>query len=98
MDTPRAGREARLRERLRAAGIPYMVGQMNEGGGATAAAVHCAMATGPRFCELYGADGIIDDPVQGISYKNGSVAVARGAGIGVDLDRSSLGLLWEAQL
>ena len=81
--------------RLRAANIPVMVGQMNEGGGATAAAVHCAMALEPKYCELYGADGIIEDPVRGVTYRNGSVELPRGAGIGVDLDRDTATLLWE---
>lgn len=47
---------------LRNGNIPFMLGQMNEGAVATAAALHLACATGPSFAELYGADGLADDP------------------------------------
>jgi len=58
--------------RLTDAGIPFMIGQMNEGAAATAAALHVACATSPAFAELYGADGLIDDPVSGVSYTAGT--------------------------
>ena len=54
---------------LAAVGVPFMIGQMNEGGAATAAALHVACATSPAFAELYGADGLIDDPASGISIR-----------------------------
>lgn len=75
--------------------IPFMVGQMNEGGAATAATVHCAMAARPRFAELYGADGLIDDPVSGVAYRDGGVELAEAPGIGVTLDAEKCDLLWE---
>ena len=73
---------------LAAAGVPYMVGQMNEGGAATAAALHLSCAVAPHFAELYGADGLADDPVRGIAYADGQVSVPRQPGLGVDLDVS----------
>ena len=60
-----------------------MIGQMNEGGAATAATLHVACATSPAFAELYGADGLIDDPVSGISYDNGTVRANGTFGFGV---------------
>ena len=63
--------------------VPFMIGQMNEGGSATAATLHVACATSPAFAELYGADGLIDDPVSGISYDNGTVRANDAPGFGV---------------
>ena len=70
---------------LRAAGHDVMVGQMNEGGLATAAALSAAAAIQPPFAELYGADGLIDDPAQGLSYENGQVCTRDAIGIGAHL-------------
>jgi L-alanine-DL-glutamate epimerase-like enolase superfamily enzyme len=69
--------------RLADAGVPFMIGQMNEGAGATAAALHVASVTSPAFAELYGADGLIDDPTSGIAYADGAVRSGRGPGLGV---------------
>lgn len=63
--------------------VPFMIGQMNEGAAATAATLHVACATSPVFAELYGADGLIDDPVSGISYDAGTVRVSDAPGLGV---------------
>ena len=68
--------------RLRDAGVDVMVGQMNEGALATAAAAHCAMVVQPRHAELYGADGLVDDPAAGLGYADGRVVVPRGPGLG----------------
>jgi L-alanine-DL-glutamate epimerase-like enolase superfamily enzyme len=73
---------------LSAAGVPFMVGQMNEGGAATAAALHLASATAPRFAELYGADGLANDPASGIVYADGHVSTPGRPGLGVDFDIS----------
>jgi L-alanine-DL-glutamate epimerase-like enolase superfamily enzyme len=69
---------------LAAAGVPFMIGQMNEGGVATAAALHLAVATRPLHAELYGADGIVNDPAQGLAYAEGRVAVRDAPGLGLD--------------
>jgi len=81
--------------RLAAAGVPFMIGQMNEGGGATAAAYHCAVATAPAHAELYGADGLTDDPVAGVTYADGRIDLTRAGGLGVSLDPSHLNCIWE---
>lgn len=72
--------------RLNAAGVPFMIGQMNEGAAATAAALHVALATRPAFAELYGADGLTDDPVAGVSYGAGTVETTSPFGLGVTFD------------
>ena len=79
--------------RLSAAGVPFMIGQMNEGGAATAAALHVACATSPAFAELYGADGLIDDPVSGVSYMAGTVHTDHASGLGVAFDAAATHLI-----
>jgi L-alanine-DL-glutamate epimerase-like enolase superfamily enzyme len=74
-------------------GVPFMVGQMNEGAAATAAALHVACATTPRFAELYGADGLVDDPVSGVSYTAGAVHAERAHGLGVAFDAATTKLI-----
>jgi L-alanine-DL-glutamate epimerase-like enolase superfamily enzyme len=81
--------------RLAAAGVPFMIGQMNEGAAATAAAFHCTITANPAHAELYGADGLIDDPVQGVSYRKGTIRVERAPGLGVQINTHNLQTLWE---
>lgn len=68
---------------LRAAGVPFMIGQMNEGGLATAAALHLACATQPDHAELYGADGLTNDPAPGLTYRDGRVTAPLAPGLGL---------------
>ncbi len=83
---------------LSEAGIGIMVGQMNEGALATAAAAHAALAARPKYAELYGAYGLLDDPGAGISYEDGKLLLPGGAGLGVQIDPSRLTMLWEKTL
>jgi L-Ala-D/L-Glu epimerase len=78
---------------LSAAGVPFMIGQMNEGAAATAAALHVACAASPAFAELYGADGLIDDPVSGLSYAAGAVHAGHAPGLGVAFDAAATHLI-----
>jgi L-Ala-D/L-Glu epimerase len=80
--------------RLAAADVPCMVGQMNEGGAATAAALHLACALAPRFAELYGADGLADDPASGLVYADGHVSAPAGPGLGLAFDFSQTQTIW----
>jgi L-alanine-DL-glutamate epimerase-like enolase superfamily enzyme len=73
----------RAARQLSKANVPFMIGQMNEGAAATAATLHVACATLPAFAELYGADGLIDDPVSGITYGAGTVRANDAPGLGV---------------
>jgi L-alanine-DL-glutamate epimerase-like enolase superfamily enzyme len=75
---------------LQAAGVPLMVGQMNEGAVSTAAALHVCVALSPEWAELYGADGLIDDPARGLTYVDGAVSGLAQAGLGIafDVDRA----------
>ncbi|NHN89777.1 mandelate racemase/muconate lactonizing enzyme family protein [Acetobacter conturbans] len=75
------------------AGVDLMIGQMNEGGAATAAALQASIALRPRFAELYGADGLRDDPAIGLNYDQGEILIAdthmAGLGISFDISRTS---------
>lgn len=75
--------------------VPFMLGQMNEGGLATAAVLHLACATRPRFAELYGADGLINDPAPGLTYADGSVTAPSTSGLGLRFDTSRTHLIKE---
>jgi len=81
--------------RLASAGVPFMIGQMNEGGLATAAALHVALATAPRFAELYGADGLANDPASGLTYADGCVASPEAPGLGLPFDAHATHLIKE---
>lgn len=78
--------------RLAESGVTCMIGQMNEGAAATAAALHVACASRPRFAELYGADGLCDDPARSLHYQNGQawMPTAPGLGVTLDLDKTQL--------
>ena len=80
---------------LTAARVPFMIGQMNEGAAATAATLHVACATRPAFAELYGADGLIDDPASGLTYSNGAVQAPNTPGLGVGFDAAATKLIGE---
>lgn len=81
--------------RLQAANIPFMIGQMNEGHAATAAALQLCRVVQPQFAELYGADGLIDDPVTGLTYADGEIRVADSYGLGVHFDAARATFLQE---
>ncbi|GAB4067838.1 mandelate racemase/muconate lactonizing enzyme family protein [Ancylobacter sonchi] len=81
--------------RLHTAKVPFMIGQMNEGGLATAAALHATVAARPRFAELYGADGLVDDPAAGLAYAEGRVAAPSAPGLGLRFDASRAHLIRE---
>ncbi|MBS0532724.1 MAG: mandelate racemase/muconate lactonizing enzyme family protein [Proteobacteria bacterium] len=81
--------------RLKAAGVPFMIGQMNEGGICTAAALNVAAATAPAYAELYGADGLVDDVASSVTYQQGAVSVPAVPGLGVSFDRQRATLIRE---
>lgn len=81
--------------RLQAAGVPFMIGQMNEGHAATAAALQLCRVVQPQFAELYGADGLTDDAVSGLRYQHGNVEVQGSYGLGVHFDATRATFLKE---
>jgi L-alanine-DL-glutamate epimerase-like enolase superfamily enzyme len=74
-----------------AARLPYVVGQMNEGLLATAAGAHLALASAPKYAELYGTDGIVDDPTPGPGVHDaGRIVVPDLPGLGFAPDEAAL--------
>ena len=72
------------------AGLELMIGQTNEGGLATAAAAHCGLAVKARYLELYGSEGLVEDPASGFALRHGVAALTERPGLGVTLDVSRL--------
>ena len=68
---------------LREAGIGVMVGQMNEGAVSTLAIAHAAVALDAPLRELYGADGLVNDPAGALRYQDGALHLPPGPGIGL---------------
>jgi len=73
-----------------AGGVGIMVGQTNEGGLATAAAAHCARALGAPYLELYGAEGLREDPARGFALRGGCATFPEGPGLGITLEVGGL--------
>lgn len=72
------------------AGIGVMVGQMDEGRLATAAAVQCAAAARPTSGELWGFQRVAEDVATGVEVRDGHVLVPPGPGLGVRVDEGKL--------
>jgi L-alanine-DL-glutamate epimerase-like enolase superfamily enzyme len=72
--------------RLRDAGVGVMIGQMNEGALATAVTAHCVMALKPRYAELYGCYGLLDEVTPDVSYSGGQIHTPPGPGLGTTFD------------
>lgn len=73
-----------------AAGLRYMIGQMDEGMLATAAGLHCAAASAPFSCELWGFQRVGRQPFSGLVMENGAVAFPPGPGLGIIVDEAGL--------
>jgi L-alanine-DL-glutamate epimerase-like enolase superfamily enzyme len=73
-----------------AGGVGVMVGQMNEGGLAAAAAAHCARSVLATYFELCGTEGLQDDPARGFALRDGLATVSERPGLGIDLDLRAL--------
>ncbi|MBP0496337.1 mandelate racemase/muconate lactonizing enzyme family protein [Pararoseomonas indoligenes] len=81
---------------LGAAGIGVMVGQMNEGVVSTLAAAHAAIALGAPLRELYGSDGLRQDPaLPAPSYGDGLLHLPQGPGLGIAHHKAGPDILWE---
>jgi L-alanine-DL-glutamate epimerase-like enolase superfamily enzyme len=76
-----------------AAGLPYLLGQMDEGTLATAAALHCAAAAAPLSCELWGFQRVARQPFTPLVMRSGEVLLPEGSGLGIAVDESALTLI-----
>lgn len=73
-----------------AAGVPYMIGQMDEGMLATAAAVHCAAASTGEHFELWGYHRVAQQPISGLRAEHGRMFVPDDPGLGVRVHEECL--------
>lgn len=81
-------------KRFRDAGVGVMIGQMNEGALATAITAHCVMALKPRYAELYGCYGLLNDRTPGIAYADGHIRCPAGPGLGTMFDAAQCRAVW----
>ena len=70
--------------------IDFMIGGMDEGMMAVAAAVQCAATADTKLFEVHGHVRIAEDPTTGLQTKGSLVHVPKGAGLGVAIDESRL--------
>ena len=73
-----------------AAGVPYMIGQMDEGMLATAAGVHAAAASSASHFELHCDSHVADQPFTGLAFKDGHRILPDGPGLGISVDETGL--------
>ena len=73
-----------------AASIPYMIGQMDEGMLATAAAVHAGAASQALFFEIHGYKRVKFQPFRGLEIRRGAMVVPKVPGLGVEVDEAAL--------
>jgi len=72
------------------AGVPYMIGQMDEGMLATAAAVHAGAASRAQYFEVHGYKRVGAQPFRGLEVDGGAMIVPSGPGLGVEVDEARL--------
>lgn len=72
------------------AGLPYMIGQMDEGMLATAAAIQCGLASRAMSYELWGYQRVGWQPFAGLEMTDGIVTVPDAPGLGVTVDADAL--------
>jgi L-alanine-DL-glutamate epimerase-like enolase superfamily enzyme len=85
----------RIMHLAEAHGIDYMVGGMDEGMLAVAAAVHCAAVADTDLFELHGHMRIAQDPSTGLCSQGSFVEVPRGPGFGITVDTAKLKKVFE---
>lgn len=84
-------------QRFQDAGVGVMIGQMNEGALATAITAQCVMALKPRYAELYGCYGLLDDVTPGVSYAAGQIRTPAGPGLGTMFNPAHCRMVWSEE-
>lgn len=85
----------RLMHLAKAHEIEFMIGGMDEGMMAVAAAVQCAAIANTNLFEVHGHVRIAKDPTSGLVTKGSIVHVPNGPGLGVSVDESMLSKVYE---
>lgn len=73
-----------------AAGRPYLIGQMDEGMLATAAAVQCGLCANALSYELWGYQRVASQPFTGLTLESGHMPAPGTPGLGVEVDQAAL--------
>lgn len=73
-----------------AAGRPYMIGQMDEGMLATAAAVHCGLTADGMSNELWGYQRVATQPFTGLTLRGAEICPSEEPGLGITVDADGL--------
>lgn len=73
-----------------AAGRPYMIGQMDEGMLATAAAVQCGLTAEALSFELWGYQRVAVQPFKGLELRGSEMHPAAAPGLGIEVDQAGL--------
>ncbi len=73
-----------------AAGLPYMMGQMDEGILASSAAVHAGAASSAAFFEVHCDRNIAAQPFKGLVFEDGHRLLPEGPGLGIEVDETGL--------
>jgi L-alanine-DL-glutamate epimerase-like enolase superfamily enzyme len=73
-----------------AAGRPYMIGQMDEGMLATAAAVQCGLTADALSFELWGYQRVAAEPFQGLELRGSAMHPGTAPGLGIAVDIAGL--------
>jgi L-Ala-D/L-Glu epimerase len=72
------------------AGRPYLIGQMDEGMLATAAAVQCGLCANALSYELWGYQRVASQPFTGLTLEAGHMLAPESPGLGVAVDEAAL--------
>lgn len=72
------------------AGLPYMIGQMDEGMLATAGALHAAAVGNAGSGEVWGFQRVGEQPFAGLEVRGGYLLIPETAGLGVAVDERGL--------
>ena len=72
------------------AGRPYLIGQMDEGMLATAAAVQCGLCSNALSYELWGYERVATQPFTGLTLEAGHMLAPASPGLGVAVDQAAL--------
>jgi L-alanine-DL-glutamate epimerase-like enolase superfamily enzyme len=73
-----------------AAGRPYMIGQMDEGMLATAAAVHCGLTADGLSNELWGYQRVATQPFTGLTLQGAEICPSDEPGLGITVHAAGL--------
>ncbi|MEK6345851.1 MAG: hypothetical protein V4764_00125, partial [Burkholderia sp.] len=73
--------------------VDVIIDHINIGAAAPPPPLQVCAVVRPQWAELYGADGLVDDPASGLAYSDGAVRAASPTGLGVAFDAAATDLI-----